>query len=421
MASNPSSDPRGLQIAIVGMAGRFPGAADVETFWKNIAAGVESIKFFSDEELQSAGVKSSLRKDPKFVSAACRLEGVDLFDASFFGFTPREAEIIDPQQRLFLECAWEALEAAGYDPEAYKGTVGVYAGSALHRYVENFAISDTQNPAGGFQATISNDKDHLSTRVSYKLNLTGPSVAVQTACSTSLVAVHMACQALVSGECDMALAGGVALLVPRPFGYVHQDGSMQSPDGHCRAFDAKARGTIFGEGMGIVVLKRLDESRADGDTIYAVIQGSAINNDGAQKVGYTAPSAGGQAKVIRVAQAVAEIEPETIGYVEAHGTGTELGDPIEIAALTQAFRAGTEKKGFCAIGSVKTNIGHANTAAGVAGLIKTALALKHKTLPPSLHFEAPNPKIDFANSPFYVNTEAKPWKADGRPDRKSVV
>jgi acyl transferase domain-containing protein/acyl carrier protein len=420
MASNPSSDPRGLQIAIVGMAGRFPGAADVETFWKNIAAGVESIKFFSDEELQSAGVKSSLRKDPKFVSAACRLEGVDLFDASFFGFTPREAEIIDPQQRLFLECAWEALEAAGYDPEAYKGTVGVYAGSALHRYVENFAISDTQNPAGGFQATISNDKDHLSTRVSYKLNLTGPSVAVQTACSTSLVAVHMACQALVSGECDMALAGGVALLVPRPFGYVHQDGSMQSPDGHCRAFDAKARGTIFGEGMGIVVLKRLDDARADGDTIYAVIQGSAINNDGAQKVGYTAPSAGGQAKVIRVAQAVAEIEPETIGYVEAHGTGTELGDPIEIAALTQAFRAGTEKKGFCAIGSVKTNIGHANTAAGVAGLIKTALALKHKTLPPSLHFEAPNPKIDFANSPFYVNTEAKPWKADGRPRRAAV-
>src|ERR1051326_6706689 len=420
MASNPSSDPRGLQIAIVGMAGRFPGAADVETFWKNIAAGVESIKFFSDEELQSAGVKSSLRKDPKFVSAACRLEGVDLFHASFFGFTPREAEIIDPQQRLFLECAWEALEAAGYDPEAYKGTVGVYAGSALHRYVENFAISDTQNPAGGFQATISNDKDHLSTRLSYKLNLTGPSVAVQTACSTSLVAVHMACQALVSGECDMALAGGVALLVPRPFGYVHQDGSMQSPDGHCRAFDAKARGTIFGEGMGIVVLKRLDEARADGDTIYAVIQGSAINNDGAQKVGYTAPSAGGQAKVIRVAQAVAEIEPETIGYVEAHGTGTELGDPIEIAALTQAFRAGTEKKGFCAIGSVKTNIGHANTAAGIAGLIKTALALKHKTLPPSLHFEAPNPKIDFANSPFYVNTEAKPWKAYDHPRRAAV-
>src|SRR5262249_17941968 len=277
---------------------------------------------FSEEELESASVQASVWKDPKFVKAACRLEGVDLFDASFFGFTRREAEIIDPQQRFFLECAWEALESSGYEPERYQGTIGVYAGSAFSDYVQNFSISGVADPVGSFQTRVSNDKDYLSTRVSYKLNLKGPSVAVQNACSTSLVAVHLACQALSSGECDMALAGAVTLRVPRLVGYVYQDGSMQSPDGHCRAFDAKARGTIFGEGMGIVVLKRLDEARADGDTVYAVIQGSAINNDGAQKVGYTAPSTAGQAKVIRIAQAVAEIEPETIGYVEAHGTGT---------------------------------------------------------------------------------------------------
>src|ERR1051325_6364866 len=292
-----------MEIAIIGMAGRFPGAATIEEFWKNIAAGIESVKFFSDEDLGSAGVHTGVQKDPKFVKAASRLEGVDLFDASFFGFTPREAVITDPQQRLFLECAWEALENAGYEPDRYDGAIGVYAGSALNVYIANFSLSGGSDPASDFQIIAGNDKDHLSTHVSYKLNLKGPSVTVQTACSTSMVAVHLASQALVSGECDMALAGGVALLIPRPFGYLYQDGSMQSPDGHCRAFDAKAQGTIFGEGMGIVVLKRLDEARADGDTIYAVIQGSAINNDGAQKVGYTAPSAGGQAKVIRVAQA----------------------------------------------------------------------------------------------------------------------
>ncbi|GAB1537440.1 hypothetical protein NUACC21_00820 [Scytonema sp. NUACC21] len=333
----------------------------------------------------------------------------------------REAEITDPQHRIFLECACEALESAGYDSQTYKGSIGVYGGSGLSSYLLNIYLNQNLvNSIDPQQLVLAGNKDFLTTRVSYKLNLEGPSYAVQTACSTSLVAVHLACQSLLNGECDMALAGGVTINATRKAGYMYTEGGILSPDGHCRAFDAKAQGSVGGEGVGIVVLKRLEDALLHRDTIHAVIKGSAINNDGSFKVSYTAPRIDTQAKVIRTAQVVAEVEPETITYVEAHGTGTALGDPIEIAALTQAFRSSTQNKGFCAIGSVKTNIGHLDTAAGVTGLIKTVLALKHKQIPPSLHFEQPNPEIDFANSPFYVNTKLSKWETNGTPRRAGV-
>jgi acyl transferase domain-containing protein len=408
-------------IAIIGLSGRFPGAANVEEFWRNLRDGVESISFFTDEELLAAGVDASALTDPEYVRADGALADVDLFDAAFFGFNPREAETLDPQQRFFLECAWEALEKAGYDPEAYPGLIGVYAGAGESTY-RSILYSNPEfvNLVGGFQIALGNNKDHLTTQVSYKLNLKGPSVAVQTACSTSLVAVALACQSLLNYECDMALAGGVTIGVPQKSGYYFEEGGIGSPDGHCRAFDAAAQGTVGGSGVGIVVLKRLAEALSDGDHIHAVIKGAAINNDGSLKVGYTAPSVDGQAKVIEMAQALAGIEPETISYVEAHGTGTPLGDPIEIAALSQAFNAGTTKKNFCAIGSVKTNIGHLDAAAGVAGLIKTVLALENRMVPPSLHFTEPNPNIDFSNSPFYVSTALSEWPRDHFPRRAGV-
>jgi acyl transferase domain-containing protein len=413
----------GFEIAIVGLAGRFPGAKDVDEFWRNLRDGVESISFFSDEELIALGVDPETLDDPNYVKAQGTLENVELFDASFFGYTPREAQTMDPQHRLFLECAWEALENAGYDAKKYNGLIGVYAGTSRNTYLLNNlnskrnlieSISDLQ------QTKIGNDNDFLTTRASYKLDLKGPAVVVQTACSTSLVAVHLACQGLLSGECDMAMSGGVSIRLPQNMGYFYQEGGIASPDGHCRAFDAEAQGTIGGNGVGIVVLKRLADAVAAGDHIYAVIKGSAINNDGALKVGYTAPSIEGQAEVITKALAMAEIQPETVSYVEAHGTGTTLGDPIEIAALTQAFRANTDQNGYCAIGSVKTNIGHLDATAGVAGLIKTILALKHKEIPPSLHFVQPNPKIDFDNSPFYVNNKLAAWDAHGNSRRAGI-
>lgn len=410
------------EIAIIGMAGRFPGAKSIDEFWHNLRDGVESISFFTDEDLVSSGIDPSVLKDPNYVKAKAVLEDIELFDASFFGFNPREAEIADPQHRLFLECAWKALEDAGYDSETYKGRIGVYGGVSLSTYLlfNIYPSHDLIKSAHVFQISIGNDKDFLPTQVSYKLNLKGPSINVQTACSTSLVAVHLAYQSLLNGESDIALAGGVSIKVPHKAGYLYQEGGIHSPDGHCRAFDAKAQGTVSGNGVGIVVLKRLEDALADGDYIHAVIKGSAINNDGSLKIGYTAPSVDGQTEVIAEAQAMAEVEPDTITYLEAHGTGTVLGDPIEIAALTQAFRASTDKKGFCAIGSVKTNIGHLDMAAGVVGLIKTVLALKHKLIPPSLHFEVPNPQIDFANSPFYVNNTLSEWKANGIPRRAGV-
>ncbi|WP_424101434.1 type I polyketide synthase [Moorena producens] len=409
-------------IAIIGISGRFPQAKDIDIFWKNLQEGVESIDFFSEQELLQEGIDPTLLKKQNYVKAGTVASDIDLFDANFFGYNPREAEIIDPQQRLFLESAVEALEVAGYDSQTYSGAIGVYAGLSENSYARNNIYPHLENsePGNAYQFLLGNGHDFLSTRVSYKLNLTGPSITVQTACSTSLVAVHLACQSLLTGECDMALAGGVSIHVPQKTGYLYQEGMIMSPDGHCRTFDAKAKGTLGGNGLGIVVLKRLEDAIADGDYIYAQIKGSAINNDGSSKVGYTAPSVEGQAAVISEAQSIAGINPETITYIEAHGTATPLGDPIEIAALTKVFRGTTEKKGFCGIGSVKSNMGHLDAAAGVAGLIKTVLSLKHKKIPPSLNFETPNPTIDFANSPFYVNTTLSEWNTNGTPRRAGV-
>ncbi len=412
-------EQNGLEIAIIGISGRFPGKGTVDDFWENLKNGVELISVFPNSQSKELEGKSNGSKSP--IKAGAVLDGVDQFDASFFGFNPREAEVMDPQHRLFLECAWEALENAGYDSEREARPIGVYAGVGMSTYSRynlypNQSLSES---IGSLQTLIGIDKDYVPTRVSYKLNLKGPSVSVGTACSSSLVAVHLACQSLLSGECDMALAAGVSVKVPQNELTLSPEGII-SPDGQCRAFDAKANGTIAGNGIGVVVLKRLEDALADGDYIYAVIKGSAINNDGALKVGYTAPSEEGQVRVIRAAQVMAEVEPETITCMETHGTGTALGDPIEIAAMTRAFRATTDKKGYCAIGSVKTNIGHLDAAAGIAGLIKTVLALHHKLLPPSLNFETPNPQIDFENSPFYVNTKLSEWKANGTPRRAGV-
>jgi len=408
-------------IAIVGMSGRFPGAADLEAFWRNLREGVSGILSLSPEELRAEGVSEAELADPRYVRTAAPMGGADLFDAPLFGLTPREAEVMDPQQRVFLECAWAALEDAGYDPVRFPGWIGVYAGAGIGKYLwMNVAKSPEALAAvGTFQAMISNDKDYLSSQVSYRLHLRGPSVGVQTACSTSLVAVHLACQALLCFECDIALAGGVAIGLPERRGYLYQDDGLSSPDGLCRPFDAKAGGTVRGHGAGVVVLRRLADALESGDRVLAVIRGSAINNDGAAKVGYTAPSVAGQAEVIAAAQAVAGVRPESISYVEAHGTATALGDPIEVAALTQVFGEDAPK-GSCALGSVKSGIGHLDAAAGVAGLIKTALALTHRELPASLHFESPNPKIDFARGPFYVNAETRAWPAGEGPRRAGV-
>ncbi|HEY0078550.1 MAG TPA: SDR family NAD(P)-dependent oxidoreductase [Pyrinomonadaceae bacterium] len=420
--SEAGTSGTGIEIAVVGMAGRFPGASGVEEFWRNLSGGVESVRFFTDEELKAKGVDAALVADPDYVRAEAVLDEVELFDASFFGYTPREAALMDPQHRLFLEHAWEALERAGYCAEKYDGRIGVYAGESVNSYLLSnlYPNRELLRSAGAFQTIIGNDRDYLATHVSYKLNLKGAALSVQTACSTSLVAVHLACQSLLNQECDMALAGGVSVSVPQGQGALHQEGGIISPDGHCRAFDARARGTVKGSGVGVVVLKRLEDALAEGDPVHAVILGSAINNDGSAKVGYTAPSVNGQAAVIEEALSVAGVEPETISYVEAHGTGTALGDPIEIAALTQAFSTASGRKNFCAVGSVKTNIGHLDAAAGVTGLIKTVLALKHRKLPPSLNFEQPNPNIDFEGSPFYVNTKLSEWNRNGTPRRAGV-
>ncbi len=411
----------GLEIAIVGMAGRFPGASSVGQFWKNIRAGVESISFFTDEECREAGVKDSLLTNPQYVKAGAFLDGADFFDSGFFELTPREAQIMDPQHRLFLECAWEVLEHACCDPACFPGAIGVYAGCAKSSYLMNnlYANKPLLDASGKLPVLFGNDKDFIATRVSYKLNFRGPAVTVQTACSTSLVAVHFACQALLAGECDMALAGGVSVRFPQKAGYVYQEEGIHSPDGHCRAFDAHAQGTVGGNGIGIVGLKRLEDALENRDTVFALIKGSSINNDGSNKVGFSAPSVEGQSQVIKTALSVAGVPPETIGYIETHGTGTALGDPIEIGALTKAFGTRSPKQS-CAIGSLKSNVGHLDTAAGVAGLIKAALALQNGEIPPSLHYSRPNPHIDFANSPFYVNTTLSPWPQAPHPRRAGV-
>ena len=410
------------EIAVIGMVCRFPGARDIDAYWQNLQKGVELITFFTEEELLAAGIDPATVRAPNYVKANAILEDIEQFDASFFDYAPREAEITDPQQRIFLECAWEALESAGYATEHYDGRIGVYAGVGVNTYLLNNLLTHPGllEDVGWLQGMIGNEKDHLTTRVSYKMNLRGPGISISTSCSTSLVAIHLACQSLLNGESDIALAGGVSIKVPQRAGYFYQEGGTSSPDGHCRAFDSNAQGTLAGNGVGVVVLKLLADAQQDGDYIHAVIKGSAINNDGAAKIGYTAPSVSGQAQVIMEAQMMAGVDPASITYIEAHGTGTPLGDPVEIKALTQAFRAGTAKKQFCAVGSVKTNFGHLDIAAGIAGFIKTVLALKHKTLFPSLRLEHPNPQIDFVNSPFYVNTECSSWEVSGDIRRAGV-
>ncbi|WP_199286395.1 type I polyketide synthase [Pseudogemmobacter humi] len=415
--SDQTHDPSGLtatDIAIVGMAAHLPGAADIGAYWQNLKAGVESIRVLTEAELLAAGESPQTLRRPNYVPAAAPLDGFETFDADFFGFSPKEAAILDPQHRQFLEVAWEALENAGHPPEGFPGAIGVWAGCGMGSYFYFNLCSnrDLVEQTGMFLLRhTGNDKDFLATRVSHILDLRGPSVNVQTACSTSLVAVHYAAQALLTGECDMALAGGVTIELPHRRGYLHQEGEILSPDGHCHAFDHRAQGTVFGSGAGCVVLRRATDALRDGDHIWAIIKASAINNDGAAKAGYLAPSVDGQAACIAEAQALAGITSDTVSYVECHGTGTYLGDPIEVAALTQAFRESADAKGHCRIGSVKTNIGHLDTAAGVAGLIKVALSLHHRELPPSLGYEAPNPAIDFESSPFLVNDRLTPWQA----------
>ncbi len=409
-------------IAIVGMAGRFPRARTVDEFWRNLRDGVDCISYFRDDELEAANPEDL--KDPSFVKARGVLEDEELFDARFFEVPPLQAELMDPQHRFFLECAAHALEDAGYDPERVAGTVGVFGGVTLSSYFLNNLLSnpDLLRKVGSYQVVIGTDRDYLTTLASYKLNLKGPSLNVQTACSTSLVATVLACQSLLSYNCDMALAGGVSIKVPQRSGYFYQPGGLDSSDGRCRAFDAKADGSVYGSGVGVVVLKRLEDAIADGDAIHGVLVGAAMNNDGSAKVGFTAPGVDGQADVIATAQALAGVDPATIGFVECHGTGTALGDPIEVAALTKAFRAGNPDlpKNYCALGSVKTNIGHCAAAAGVSGLIKAVLAVKNRQIPPNLHFERPNPAIDFANSPFYVSDRLREWETDGAPRRAGV-
>ena len=411
-------------VAIIGMAGRFPGANSIDDFWNNLCAGKESVSHFSDEELISNGIPATLLTDPNYVKSNGILTDIELFDANFFGISHRDAEILDPQQRAFLQAAWTALENAGYTPHGFAKPIGVYAAISwnsyfLHNLYTNQACLQAIDPN---LIQILSDKDYLASRVSYKLNLTGPSLTIQTACSSSLVAVHLACQSLLCGECDMAMAGGVSIKVPQMAGYIYQSDSIRSPDGKCRAFDASATGCVAGNGLGIVVLKRLEDAIADRDNIYSVIIGSAINNDGALKAGYTAPQINGQARVISSALAVAQIESDTISYIETHGTGTALGDPIEFTALLKAFSLFNKKnkKQHCAIGSVKTNVGHLDVAAGVTGLIKAALSIKNKKIPPSLNYTNPNPKIDFENSPFYVNNKLKIWDMETSPLRAGV-
>ncbi|MGL5939577.1 MAG: SDR family NAD(P)-dependent oxidoreductase [Waterburya sp.] len=409
-------------IAIIGMDGRFPGAKNIDEFWDNLKNGRESITHFTDDQLLNIGIDKTVIDNTNYVKAGAFLEDIDLFAAEFFGYNPKEASAIDPQHRIFLECAYSALENAGYNPDKYAGKIGVFAGVGWNNYLL-FNLNPDEDffqTALGYQTVIGNEKDFLTTRISYLLNLKGISLDLQTGCSTSLVATSMACQSLLTYQSDMALAGGVSIASLKKTGYLYQEGGILSPDGHCRAFDAHAQGTVPGSGVGVVILKRLEDALADGDYIQAIIRGSAINNDGSGKIGYTAPSIDGQAEVIAEALALAEVEPETISYIETHGTGTALGDPIEIAALNQVFEADMKEKNYCALGSVKTNIGHLDAAAGITGLIKTVLALKHQQIPPSLHFQQPNPKIDFTNSPFYVNTELKEWKTPGYPRRAGV-
>ena len=411
-------------IAIIGMAAHLPGAPDPSTYWSNLRTGVESVRSISEDQLIEAGVRPDVMRRPGYVRLAATLAGVFDFDAEFFGLSPKEAAIMDPQHRHFLMTTWEAIEDAGHPPESFDGAIGVFAGSGMASYFAQNILGnrDLVRDVGLFLLRhTGNDKDFLSTRASYLFNLTGPSINVQTACSTSLVATHLGVQHLLSGECDMALVGGVSIEIPHGRGYQYEEGEILSPDGHCRPFDHRSAGTVFGSGCGVVALRRIEDAVADGDQIYAVIKGTAVNNDGAQKVGYLAPSVEGQAACIAEALAVADVGADSVDYVECHGTGTPMGDPIEVAALTQAFRGSTDRTGYCRIGSVKSNIGHLDTAAGVASLIKVALSLHHRELPASLNFERNNPSLALETSPFVVNSTLTEWTTALATPRRAGV
>jgi amino acid adenylation domain-containing protein len=424
-ARRESGDER-EDIAVIGIALRFPGAEDVETFWDNLRNGVESVRFFTRDEVLQAGVSPEQVDHPDYVRAEGDIHNVDMFDYGFFGYAnPADVEMIDPQQRIFMECAWEALERAGYDPATCGRSIGVFGGVNISSYLfSNLYDHDPLSVMSHFLTRIGllvgNQNDYACTRIAYHFNLQGPAVTVQTACSTATVGVHMACQSLQRHECDMCLAGGAQIRVPQGMGYMYQEGGFPSPDGHCRSFDAKAKGNVHGNGAGVLLLKRLSDALRDGDHVHAVLKGSAACNDGSVKVGFTAPGVDGQAKAAAQAMAVAGVHPDTIGYLEATGTATELGDPIEIEALTRAYRLSTDRKGYVPLGSVKSNIGHLDAASGAAALIKTILSLEREAVPPSLHFEAPNPRIDFANSPFFVNAELRPWPRAEEPRRAAV-
>ncbi|MET9504288.1 type I polyketide synthase [Streptomyces sp. NPDC006622] len=407
-------------IAVVGLAGRLPGAPTIEAFWRNQRDGVESVSRFSTQQLADAGWPKEMVAHPDYVPAAAVIEDADHFDAEFFGYTEEQARISDPQQRIFAECVWHALEDTGHDPSRFDGAVGVYAGCFANKYLPLNLLANARfrGSLSAFSARPYNDKDFLATRAAYLCDLRGPAITVQSACSTSLVAIHLACQALLGHECDMALAGGVALPVPLIGGYPVVAGGIFARDGHCRPFDAASSGTVPGYGVTVVALRRLSDALADNDHIRALVLGSAVNNDGSAKFGFNAPSMQAQAEVIATAQAVAGVEPESIGYIEAHGTGTPLGDPIEVAGLTKAFN--TSERGFCAIGSTKANIGHLDAAAGAAGFARAVLALEHGEIPPSINFDAPNPALLLDRTPFYVPTTARPWPRGATPRRAGV-
>lgn len=411
-------------IAIIGMVGRFPEANNLDEFWKNLHDGIESVKILTANELRDRGFGDYVDENPNFVSAEASLDDATLrmFDASFFGMSPKEAEIMDPQHRLFLEACWELFEQAGYSTEHYNGRVSVFGSTGFSGYLESNLLPNRKllEEVGSFRTQLGNDKDFIATRVSYKMGFTGPSFSVSTLCSSAAVAIHMARESLLNFESDFVLAGGVNISISTSDTLYYQEGGIGAGDGHCRAYDERASGTVAGSGLGIVALKRLEDAINDGDTICAILKGSAVNNDGATKASYTAPSPEGQAEVISQAIAISGVSPETITYIDGHGTATNIGDPIEIAALTKAYRQHTEKKNYCGIGSVKTNIGHLVTAGGIASFIKTVLALQNKKIPPSLNFEKPNPKIDFANSPFYVNHKLKDWDVSEHPRRGAV-
>lgn len=415
-----NDDTNTNSVAIIGISGKFPGAHNIQSFWKNLCESKSSFSTFSKDELRDSGVPEQLIDSPNYVRKRGILDDIDLFDEQYFGLSPQEARLTDPQHRIFLECASEAFNNAGYDPLSYKGKVGVFAGTSMSTYYLHNVLPNQNSEchSSDFQQRIGNDKDFLTTRVSHKLNLKGPSLNIQTACSTSLVSLCIACNQLLSFECDMALAGGVSIQIPQKEGYEYKEGLILSPDGSCRPFDAQAKGTVMSNGAGVVLLKRFEDALDDGDHIYAVVKGYAMNNDGADKISYSAPSSEGQAEVIASAIAMAEVNPETIGYVEAHGTGTLLGDPVEIEGLKKGFA--THKTNFCAIGSVKSNIGHTQEAAGIIGFIKAVLALHHKKIPPSLNYSSPNPHIEFDQTPFYVNTKLMDWEKQSFPRRAGV-